>query len=366
MQSSVDAIKRLVKNGQQISTDDALVLWHQATDDELREMACCVKARFHDLDTATYVITRIINYTNVCVAKCDYCAFYCPPTARDAYVLSREEIFSKIDEIIDLGGELVCFNGGFNPNLKIDFYARLFSSIRERYGERIEFYAMTVVELMYVARASGLTIRQALRTLKNAGVLWITGGGAEILTDSFRRRHSPNKYTVDEYFATQREILAAGLNSTATMVIGFDETIEERLEHLERLRKFQDEVKNTLGKELFSFLCWTYKPYNTCLGGSEVGGQEYLRTLALARIYLHNIVHIRTSVLTQNANAVKGLSFGADDFDLPWEDEVTEKAGAKIERDIQQICSYVHDAGLEPHFRHLVLPVLTNPTANCC
>ncbi len=152
---------------------------------------------------------RIINYTNVCVAKCDYCSFYRLPKAPDGYVRSKEWIFERIDELLLLGGDLFGFNGGFNPELKIDYYVDLFGSIRQRYQEKIEFYAMTVVELLYIARISGLSVPQVLKLLKEAGVRWITGGGAEILADSFRQRHSPQKYTVQEYLDTQRQILAA-------------------------------------------------------------------------------------------------------------------------------------------------------------
>lgn len=344
-------ISQKVRQGERISRQDAKNLWLHASDAELQELASVVRLRFHEPNLATYLIMRIINYTNVCVAKCDYCAFYRLPKDKDAYLLPNESIFKKIDEIQSLGGDLVAFNGGFNPNLKIDYYADLFSQIRARYGDTIEFYAMTIVELIYVAQVSGLTVSQAAKILKEAGVRWVTGGGAEILTDSFRLRHSPQKYTTAEYYAAQKAILDNGLNSTATMVIGFDETLDERLEHLETLRQFQDQLIDEGTRELFSFLLWTYKPYETDLGGKEISPNEYLRHLALSRIYLDNIRHVRTSVLTQNANALKGLAYGANDFDIPWEDEVTEKAGAVIERDINLVLGYARQAGFEPKLR---------------
>jgi cyclic dehypoxanthinyl futalosine synthase len=292
---------------------------------------------------------RIINYTNICVAKCDYCSFYRLPKAADGYIRSKEWMFEKIDELVELGGELFAFNGGFNPDLKIDYYEDLFGSIRSKYGDGIEFYAMTIVELIYIARVSKLSVPQALAILKKAGVRWITGGGAEILADSFRKRHSPLKYSVKEYMQAQREVLEAGLRTTATMVIGFDESLSERLDHLETVRQFQDETENGL----FSFLCWTYKPYNNDLGGEEISAEEYLRHLALCRIYLDNVRHIRTSVLTQNANALRGLKFGADDFDVPWEDEVTQKAGAVIEQNVERVLGYAHAEGFKTVNRHV-------------
>jgi len=175
----------------------------------------------------------------------------------------------------------------------------------------------------------------------------VTGGGAEVMDDAFRERHSPLKYTVEDYYRAQAAIVRAGLGSTATMVIGFDETLDERLNHLERLRTFQDEV----GGALPSFLCWTYKPFNTELGGHEIDSREYLRWLAVCRLYLHNFDHIRTSVLTQNERALRGLQFGANDFDIPTEDEVTEMAGATVHHDFERIKAAARAAGYEPVLR---------------
>lgn len=352
MQTQFDEIESAVKEGSRISREDAHFLWQNASDEQLMKLANLVRDRFHEPNVATYLLMRIINYTNVCVAKCDYCSFYRLPKAPDGYVRPKEFIFEKIDELIAAGGDFFGFNGGFNPELKIDYYCDLFSSIRERYGDKIEFYAMTVVELIYAAKISKISVPEAINRLKSSGVRWVTGGGAEILADSFRKRHSPLKYTVSEYMEAQGQILDQGMKTTATMVIGFDETIDERLDHLETVRKFQDE--HNAG--LFSFLSWTYKPYNNELGGKEISASEYLRHIALCRIFFDNIKFIRASVLTQNANALKGLRFGANDFDIPWEDEVTEKAGATIERDVEKILSYAHAEGFETRYRRLGSP----------
>jgi cyclic dehypoxanthinyl futalosine synthase len=289
---------------------------------------------------------RIINYTNICVAQCDYCAFYRLPKSPEGYLLTHQAIFDKIDELLSVGGHLIGFNGGFNPKLTIDYYEELFGAIRRKYSDRLEFYALTVVELLYIARVSRIPVKEAVRILRDAGVRWIKGGGAEILADSFRQRHSPQKYTVAEYLDAQRDIIAGGIRTTGTMVIGFDESLEERLEHLEALRQFQDETD-----ALVSFLVWTYKPYHTELGGIEIATTDYLRHLALCRIYLDNIKHIRTSVLTQNANALRGLRYGADDFDIPWEDEVTQSAGAVIEQDVERVLDYARVEGFHPERR---------------
>jgi cyclic dehypoxanthinyl futalosine synthase len=179
----------------------------------------------------------------------------------------------------------------------------------------------------------------------------VTGGGSEILTEDFRKRHAKWKYTVADYFEGQRAIVESGMKTTATMVIGFDETLDERLEHLQRTRDFQDETGG-----LFSFLCWTYKPYGTAFGGTEVSAEEYRRWIALSRIFLDNVEHVRTSVLTQNEDAFLALDYGANDFDLPIEDEVTQKAGARIDLDLGRLLAIPRSMGYEVEYRRAERP----------
>jgi cyclic dehypoxanthinyl futalosine synthase len=339
-----------------ITVDEARELWQTASDEELKRLAGEVRARYHDPDRATYMVMRIVNYTNVCVAQCDYCAFYVLPNQEGGYVLSRDEVFAKIDELVEFGGDLVAFNGGFNPRLPLDFYCDLFASVRARYGERVEFYALTVAEFVFLADRAGISYAEAAARLREAGVHWITGGGSEILTEDFRARHAKWKYTVADYFEAQRAIVEAGLQTTATMVIGFDETLDERLEHLQRTRDFQDEFGG-----LFSFLCWTYKPYGTAFGGREISPQEYWRHIALSRIFLDNVKHIRTSVLTLNEDAFRALDYGADDFDLPIEDEVTQKAGARIDLDLEGLLGIPRRLGYEVEYRRAERPAALTP-----
>jgi cyclic dehypoxanthinyl futalosine synthase len=334
-----------------ISIDDARALWLRGDDEELRVLAQAARDRWHEPDKATYMVMRIINYTNVCVAQCDYCAFYVLPNQAGGYVMSREDVFAKIDELLDFGGDLVGFNGGFNPKLPLDYYCDLFASVRERYGDRVEFYALTVAEFVFLADRAKLSYADAAARLRDAGVHWVTGGGSEILTEDFRKRHAKWKYTVADYFEAQRALVAAGLRTTATMVIGFDETLDERLEHLQRTRDFQDETGG-----LFSFLCWTYKPYGTAFGGREISAEEYRRWIGLSRIFLDNVKHVRTSVLTQNEDAFRALDYGADDFDLPIEDEVTQKAGARIELDLEGLLEIPRRLGYRVEYRRAERP----------
>jgi cyclic dehypoxanthinyl futalosine synthase len=333
-----------------ISVDEARALW-EAPDDELVRLANEVRDRFHDRKRATYMVMRIINYTNVCVAQCDYCAFYVLPNQQGGYVLSRDEVFAKIDELVEFGGDLVAFNGGFNPRLPLDYYCDLFAAVRERYGDRVEFYALTIAEFVFLADRAGLSYAEAAARLRDSGVHWVTGGGSEILTEDFRARHAKWKYTVADYFEAQRAVVESGMRTTATMVIGFDETLDERLEHLQRTRDFQDETGG-----LFSFLCWTYKPYGTAFGGREISPREYRRWIALSRIFLDNVKHIRTSVLTQNEDAFRALDFGADDFDLPIEDEVTQKAGARIDLDLEGLLAIPRRLGYTVEYRRAERP----------
>jgi cyclic dehypoxanthinyl futalosine synthase len=348
----IHAICAKVEDGGRITTDEAATLWRHASDETLKELAQSVRARYHEPGHATYMVMRIINYTNVCVAQCDYCAFYVLPNQEGGYVLSRDEVFAKIDGLLEAGGDLVGFNGGFNPKLPLDYYCDLFASVRERYGDRVEFYALTIAEFVFLADRAGLSYADAAVRLRDAGVHWVTGGGSEILTEDFRARHAKFKYTVADYFEAQRAIVEAGLRTTATMVIGFDESLDERLEHLQRTRDFQDETGG-----LFSFLCWTYKPYGTAFGGREIEPREYWRHIALSRIFLDNVKHVRTSVLTLNEDAFRALDFGADDFDLPIEDEVTQKAGATIDLDLDALLAVPRSLGYEIEYRHAERPV---------
>ena len=353
---AVGEIAARVEGGERVSVEDARVLWQHASDDELKRMAGAVRARYHAPDRATYMVMRIINYTNVCVAQCDYCAFYVLPNQQGGYVLTREDVFAKIEDLLRAGGDLVGFNGGFNPKLPLHYYCDLFAAVRERYGDAVEFYALTIAEFMFLADRAGLSYAETAGRLRDAGVHWITGGGSEILTEDFRKRHAKFKYTVAEYLRAQRAVVDAGLRTTATMVIGFDETLDERLEHLDRTRTLQDECLADGLQGIFSFLPWSYKPYGTALGGNEVSPREYWRHVALSRIFLDNIKHVRTSVLTLNEDAFRALEFGADDFDLPLEDEVTQKAGATIDLDFDRLLAVPRAMGFQVEYRHAERP----------
>jgi len=207
----LSTIRQKSQSGQRISADEARYLYEFASDEELRQLATSVKSRFHKLDEATYLIMAIVNYTNICVAKCDYCAFYKLPHQTGTYLLNSTQIYERIDRVLDLGGTMVGFNGGFHPKLKIQDYAKIFSGVRERYQDEMQFYGMTVAEFMFSAKLTKMDYRTAAKHLREHGSEWVTGGGAEILADSFRMRHSPGKYRVEDYFEAQRALINEGI-----------------------------------------------------------------------------------------------------------------------------------------------------------
>src|ERR1700733_9135276 len=217
LDTTVAGVAAKIEQGVRIGRDEARWLWENASDTELRSLAAAVRDRFHERNTCTYMVMRIINYTNVCVAQCDYCAFYRLPGQEGGYVMEQEQVFAKLDELLALGGDLAAFNGGFYPALPLGYYCDLFAAIRARYGDSVEFYALTIAEFMYLADHAKLSFAEAAARLKHAGVRWITGGGSEILTEGFRARHSKFKYTVAQFFDAQRAIVEADLKTTAAM-----------------------------------------------------------------------------------------------------------------------------------------------------
>lgn len=323
---------------------DAAILDLQTADlPTLQAMATQAKARYHPLDKASYIIMRIVSLTNVCVADCAYCAFYRRPGDPEAYILTQDQIFQKVDALVAKGGTMVAMEGGFHPKLKVDHYETLFTAMRTRYGDAIEIYGPTIVEAIWIARSSKISLEDCLVRLKAAGLRWIPGGGAEILTDEWRKRLSPKKYSVAEYLDGMRTAQKLGYGTTATMVIGFGEPLDARIEHLRHIRELQDETGG-----FTSFLLWTYQSQNTALGGQVTTNEDYLRTVALARIYLDNIPHIRASVLTQGEGGPEALLYGANDFDIPLEDQVTQLAGAKVESNIENVLGWVRARGITP------------------
>ncbi len=318
------------------TAEEALRLWHEASDDELKELAQRTRARWHEPDKATYMIMRIVNYTNVCVAQCDYCAFYVLPNQEGGYVLDRDDVFAKIDELLAVGGDLVGFNGGFNPKLPLDYYCDLFASVRERYGDRVEFYALTVAEFVFLADRADLSFADAASRLRDAGVHWITGGGSEILTEDFRQ-------PAREVEVHRRGLLrrAAGDRRERDAHDGDDGDRVRRDDRGADRAPAADTglpgrvPPGRLRRPLLVPLLDVQALRHGVRRPRDLGGASTGVTWRCRGSSSTTSRHMRTSVLTQNEEAFRALQYGADDFDLPIEDEVTQKAGARVDLDLE-------------------------------
>ena len=306
-------IKRIaqdVLDGGRVDREAALALYLEADTSRLGQLADAIRARKHPDRVVSYIIDRNVNYTNVCVARCHFCAFYRPVGHSEGYVLSFDELFEKIDETIAVGGEQLLLQGGHNPDLPLAWYVDLFRAVKSRYPT-FKLHALSPPEVLHISRLSRLPVDDVIAQLIDAGLDSIPGGGAEILVD--RARKLLNCYTkasADEWLDVMRRAHRAGLRSTATMMYGSVETVEERIEHLFRLRELQDETGG-----FTAFITWSYQPQHTELGGVEATGVEYLRTLAVARIVLDNFDNLQASWVTQGGKVGQlSLAFGANDM----------------------------------------------------
>ena len=351
-----------VRAGERLSGDEALELYRRAPTGLLGRLADAVRARKHPGGTVTYIIDRNVNYTNVCVAKCTFCAFYRPVGSSEGYVLGFDELFRKIDETIAVGGVQLLLQGGHNPDLPLSWYEDLFRAVKQRYPD-FKLHALSPPEVIHLSRLSQLPVPAIIERLIAAGLDSIPGGGAEILVDRVRLAlHCYGKATADEWLDVMRHAHRAGLRTTATMMYGTVETDEERLEHLLRLRALQDETGG-----FTAFITWSFQPSNTELGGTlvsaEATGVEYLRTLAIARIVLDNFDNLQASWVTQGGKVGQlSLAFGANDMgSVMIEENVVRAAGAAYCMDEVEIVRNVEDAGFTPKRRNMHYEILGDP-----
>jgi cyclic dehypoxanthinyl futalosine synthase len=303
----------------------------------------------HPEQYRTYIVDRNINYTNVCTSGCTFCAFYKDTDHRDGYVLSKDEIFKKIEETISLGGTQILMQGGLHPDLKIDYYVDLLKSIKEKFD--IHIHSFSPPEIMHLSALNDLPSKEVLVLLKNAGLDTIPGGGAEILTDRCRGILSPHKCSADEWLQVMREAHMSGIKSTATMMFGHVETLEERIVHLEKIRQLQDETGG-----FTAFIPWTFQPKNTALSSSvekitgyTIGGFDYLKTLAVSRLFLDNVPNIQASWVTQGSKIAQlALKFGANDLGSTMiEENVVRAAGVNYRLNKEEMILLIEDLGFE-------------------
>jgi len=355
---SLESIVAKVEAASRIDRDEALALYSDAPTNLLGRLAEVVRARKHPGGTVTYIIDRNVNYTNVCIARCVFCAFYRPVGSNEGYVLGFDELFKKIDETLAVGGVQILLQGGHNPDLPLEWYEDLFRAIKGRYPD-FKLHALSPPELLHLSRLSQRSVPVVVERLVQAGLDSVPGGGAEILVDRVRRLlNCESKATSDEWLSVMRVVHEAGMRSTATMMYGSVETVQERIEHLCRLRELQDDTGG-----FTAFIAWSYQPPNTELGGAEATGVEYLRTLALSRIVLDNFDNLQASWVTQGGKVGQlSLAFGANDMgSVMIEENVVRAAGAAYCMDEVEIVRNIEDAGFVPKRRNMVYDILGDP-----
>lgn len=347
--ATFEQIAAKVYANERISAGEALALFHHENLTELAALADHRRKQATDPKVVTYIVGRILNYTNVCWVRCKFCAFYRVPNHGEGYTLSREEILEKVGDTVAKGGVEILFQGGLNPKLKIDWYEDTFRAIKEQYPGVI-LHALSPAELIYIAHISKLTLEDTLKRLNAAGLHSIPGAGGEILVDRVRKIIAPYKDTTDEWLACMRTAAKLGIRSTASMMFGHVETVEDRVEHLGRIRDLQDECQ-----PFRAFVTWSFQPEETNLPiERKASAYDYLRTLAVSRIFLDNFANIQLSILTQGPKVAQiGLGYGANDFGSTMiEENVVSAAGNKFILSAEEFERLIRDAGYEARRRN--------------
>lgn len=330
--------KRL--SGERLRLEEGVYLLENAELLLLGEAADQVRNQMHPEKAVTFVIDRNINYTNVCTSKCKFCAFYCNPGDPNAYILSRDELHAKIEETLAQGGTQLLIQGGLNPELGLEYFEDMLRDIKASYP--IHIHSFSPPEIWDLAEKSGLSIREVISRLKAAGLDSIPGGGAEILDDRVRGVISPNKVKWRPWMEVMTTAHSLGMTTTATMMFGHVETMEERILHMIRVREAQEQYGG-----FTAFIPWSYAPRYTELGGEGSTGVEYLRTLAVSRLMLDNVPNVQASWVTQGAKMAQlALRFGANDFGSTMlEENVVRAAGVSTRVPLQEIVHCIEDAG---------------------
>ena len=347
-------------DGQRLRPTEGLALLESHDLHALGRAADAVTRRLHPEPYRTYNIDRNINYTNVCAAVCDFCAFYRKSGDAEAYVLPREELYRKIDETIAVGGDQILLQGGNHPSLRLEWYEELLRDLKTRYPQ-VNLHAFSASEIWHFHKLNKLPLREVLQRLRDAGMGSLPGGGAEILTDRVRSAITVNKVMTEEWLQVHRTWHALGGRSTCTMMFGHVETLAERIETLERLRQLQDETRG-----FTAFICWTFQPEHTELSHiAPAGAYEYLRTQAVARLYLDNIPNIQSSWVTQGLKVGQlALFYGANDMgSLMLEENVVSAAGTVHHLTLDQIKDAIREAGYVPRQRNVFYELIDDEGA---
>ena len=352
--ATMDAVMEKVWEGQRMNAAETAQLYQLPLEvlgslaHRRRELA---KAEAYDgrgNEIITYNVDRNINYTNVCNVYCKFCAFYRTAKDEDAYVITKEELDQKIEETVAMGGNQILMQGGHHPSLTLDWYLDMLSHIKKEFPQ-VNIHAFSPSEFIHFQKVFDLPMEDLLRQFKEAGLGSIPGGGGEILVDRVRQRIAPLKAMSDEWLGVMDVAHRMGLNSSATMMFGHVETLEDRIEHLERVRAQQDATGG-----FTAFIAWTFQPENTRLKAKTVGAHEYLRMQALSRIYLDNIPNIQSSWVTQGLEVGQvALTYGANDLgSIMIEENVVSKAGTTFQMTVEDMHRLIQDLGYEPRQRN--------------
>ncbi|MFZ5644391.1 MAG: cyclic dehypoxanthinyl futalosine synthase [Bacillota bacterium] len=329
--------------GERLSLEEGVEIYKHCDLLELGRAADIIRRRLHPANAVSFIIDRNINYTNICKSKCRFCAFYREEGQPGSYVISRVDLFKKIEETLKAGGTAVMIQGGMHPDLDLGYYTELLRSIKERFD--VHIHSFSPPEIVHMASMSGLSVGEVLKQLREAGLDSLPGGGAEILVDRVRDIISPNKIKWKQWMEVMLEAHRQGMSTTATMMFGHVETEEERILHMVRVREAQDQAGG-----FTAFIPWSFQPGNTDLGGRPSTGVDYLKTLAVSRIMLDNIKNIQASWVTQGAKMAQvAISFGANDFGSTMlEENVVRAAGVTYRVPMDEIIRHIKDAGFKP------------------
>ena len=346
---TVDAVLEKALEGERISDDEAVVLLRSRELVPIGRVADELRNRKVDPDRITFIVDRNLNYTNICVTDCDFCAFYRSPGDRnEGYLLPKPVIFKKIEETLAIGGTGVLMQGGHHPDLGIDYYEDLFSSIKQRY--KIHLHALSPPEIQHIARRSKLTVWETLSRLRDSGLDSVPGGGGEVLVDRVREIIAPKKTKSSEWLDVMRHAHNLGMSTTATMMYGHVETVEERVEHMRRIRELQDETRG-----FRAFISWTFQRDGNRLDDvvrdeDRPTSFDYLLTQAVSRIYLDNVDHIQSSWVTQGLKIGQvALGFGADDMgSVMIEENVVSAAGTTYRTSTEELVHLIRSLGKTP------------------
>lgn len=348
-----DLLYGCARGERRLEPADALLLLESASTLELGSAASYIRDTLHDDGEVTFIVDRNVNYTNVCVSRCRFCAFFRDADDPEAYVLAIDDLFAKVEQTLELGGTAILLQGGLHPDLSLEWYESMLTEIKSRYP--IHIHGFGPPEIVHFGKLAGIPTRDVLARLRNAGLDSLPGGGAEILVDRVRSHVSPRKATSTEWLDVMREAHSIGMSTTATMMFGGLETLAERVEHLARIRDLQDDTAG-----FRAFIPWSFQPGNTAIAEDETAlgaaspeaasAWEYLRMLAVSRLFLDNVANIQASWVTQGAKIGQvALAFGANDMGSTMiEENVVAAAGTRFMLARDELVRMIHDAGYIP------------------